>query len=136
MAALKDQEKYLKRVLDLSRMDPHVLIRLDGKDYKLEYTMYSAKLIKDELGIDMLKPIDYEQGRDFGNLFGLIRHGLAKHHPELSEEDIQKIVSPRMFMYYAAIIREAMDLMYPPEEEGAAREGGDDPRESLQETLG
>lgn len=109
-------EQYREKVRELSRLDPSVVLTLNDKSYRLEFTNRAVKKLLEMTGVNLFKDaLDSQQFRDPDILAKLFYCGMLKHNP-MELEELDDLLTLRHFPYYVSVIGEAIRLMLPQEE--------------------
>lgn len=115
-----------QRVEETWKLDPEVVIHLKGKEYTLEFTNFAVKEIAKHLQIDLLKSgIPQGSLQDSEILTGLIYYGLQEHHPEITKDQIDRMLSLRHYGYILNRLTEALSLFSPDMSDISIQEEGD-----------
>jgi hypothetical protein len=103
-----------ERVQETFQLDPLVIITLKGHDYTLEFNNFTVKCIYKELGINLLSEgIPMEAMQDPDKLGKLLLLGLQEHHPDLTQDAVDRLYTYRHYMYVLDRLQAALNLFMP-----------------------
>ncbi len=103
-----------KRTLETFQLDPQVPIELKGKPYILELTNFAVKGILKDTGHNILSVgFGVEQMQDPEMMGALLRWALELNHPDLTQDDVDRMFSYRHYGYILEKLKAALDLFLP-----------------------
>lgn len=114
VAANITADEWRRRLNDTDKLDPTVPITLKNKEYTLEFNNRAIKRVLRDTGHNVIKDgIDRDALND-PNLYGsLVLHGLETHHPDLTEDEVDMLVTYRHFFYISSQLLTALSLFMP-----------------------
>lgn len=127
------QRMVTERVKALCKIDPYVIITLRDKQFKLEFNLKAMKAILAELDVNLLAGGKIERALlDDPNVISKLVHiGLRQHHPELTEDAVDELVSIKHYYYILEALTEALTAAFP-DMTGVPKDGDPEPyREAL-----
>jgi hypothetical protein len=102
------------RIKDTFQLDPVTPITLKGQQYKIEFNNWTVKEILKDLGVNLLsEPVGFDILKDPEKLGRLLFWALSTNHPELKQEDVDKMFTLKHLLYVRNCIGEAMELYLP-----------------------
>ena len=105
------QEERRRRIERTFQLDPTVSITLKGKAYTLEYNNYAVKgILRDTLFNMLARGLDKEALESPDILGAALYWGLKTHHPDLSQDDADKLYTYRHYGYIISKITDAVSL--------------------------
>lgn len=116
MKLTKEQyrEKYYQKLPEISQLDPVVMVTLDRKDYKLEFTNQSAMDVLSDCGFNIISDRFTPQIATNAKVLGsLLYRGLEKHQPDLDQMTVNHMYSIRQYHYVSNCIIEALTSFLP-----------------------
>ena len=103
-----------RRVLETFQLDPLVPIKLKGKDYTLEFNNWAVKKVLKETGFNVMSTgFGMEQMQDPVVMGNLLFNGLLTNHPDLTQDDVDRMYSFRHYPYILECLRIGLDLFTP-----------------------
>ena len=105
---------YRQRMGDMLQVDPQVSIKLGNQEYTLEFNNFAAKGILRDTGLNILTDsIPREKASDPEFIGSLIYWGLTTAQPEMSKDEVDKLIAVRNLLYIRGRVNLALDLATP-----------------------
>ena len=105
---------YAKRLEKCFQLDTKVPINLRGQEYILELDNRAAKGVLLDTDFNMLSSsLSVEVLNNPIILGALVYHGLREHHPEITQDEADRLIEFRKFPYIIGRIQHAMELFSP-----------------------
>ena len=103
-----------ERMQDTFQLDPVTTIMLKGKPYTLELTNWAVKGIYKDTGHNIMAlGFNPEQMQSPEMMGALLFWALAGNHPELTQDDVDKMFSYRHYGYVLGRLKIALELFLP-----------------------
>src|SRR5476649_120824 len=103
-----------ERIAQLFQLDPVVMITLKRNDYTLEINNWAVKGVLKDTGVNLMSTgFGVAQMQDPEVMGSILYWGLKTHHPDLQQEDVDKLYSYRHYAYVLGQLRTALDLFLP-----------------------
>lgn len=108
------QKRYEDSFQNIPQTDPWLLIKLGGKEFKLEYSFGAVRelfrLTQKNINNGDLK---LEDLNDMDLMVTVLLCGLHTHQPELGKEELESHLTMKHRMYYAHCISKAIEVTQP-----------------------
>jgi hypothetical protein len=135
MVSKEDATKLRReRVQNTFQLDAATTITLRGKVYTLELTNYAVKGIYKDTGHNLMAlGFSVQQMTDPEMMGSLLFWALQQNHPELTQDEVDKLFTYRHYGYILDRLKDALDLFLPDmsdvqvEEARKQPEEGEDP---------
>jgi len=106
-----DRRKWIEESF---KLDPIVTIMLKGKEYQLEFNNYAVKGILKDTGYNLMSKEPRLAYMHSPEIFGaFLYYGLKTHHPEMTQEEADKLYSLKHYLYVLDRITKAVTLFMP-----------------------
>jgi hypothetical protein len=103
-----------ERIQATFQLDPAVKITLRGKEYTLELTNYAVKGLYKDTGHNLLSLGFTLEAMQSAELLGaLLYWSLNYNHPDLTQDDVDKLFSYRLYGYILDRLKVVVDLFLP-----------------------
>lgn len=112
----KEEKKalHILRLQDTCKADPRVEIMLGGKPYFLEFTNRAVKNVLTKLEVNLLKDnFSIEDLQDPAKLCTLLQIGLSTHHPDITEDALDDLLTARQWPYVMNRLSTSLELFMP-----------------------
>ena len=108
------QELRKKRIEETFQLDPLTTITLKGKTFTMELNNYAVKGIYKDTGHNLLAIGFGLKEMQSPELMGATLYwALKEHHPELTQDDVDKLFTYRHYGYILERLKVALDLFLP-----------------------
>lgn len=119
--------EYRRRIGETFQLDPKVPITLKGRHLLLEFNLGSVKDVFKDCGFNALATAVDKEALEKPEIFqSLIYRALQTHQPDLTEEEVGKLVTFRHFPYIRQCLQDAMDMFLPDWSDLVQDEKGED----------
>lgn len=109
-----DLDKVGERVQATFKLDPQVAITLKGKDYILEFNNYAVKGIFKETDFNLMgSAFTLAQMQNPRVMGVMLYYGLKTNHPDITEDEVDKLFTYRHYPYVLSKLRQAIGLFMP-----------------------
>jgi hypothetical protein len=103
-----------ERMLETFQLDPQTTIELKGKTYTMELNNFAVKSILKDTGHNLLSVgFGITEMQDPELMGALLRWALNEHHPELTQDDVDRLFTYRHYGYILERLKVALDLFLP-----------------------
>ena len=113
----KEEARELRqmRVQDTWKLDPQVKVMLKGKEYVIEFNNYAVKeIFRSEKQINIMKDgVTMETLQDPEALSLLLYWGLKEHHPDLTQDELDRLFTYKHYGYIVNKLTSALDMFTP-----------------------
>lgn len=119
-----------QRVQETFKLDPDVIITLKGKKYTLEMNNYAVKEVLRDTGVNLMRDgLSRDSMVDPHIVGSILFRSMQLHHPDLTQDDVDKLYTLRHYSYVLDTLRQVVDLFMPDMSDiivaDVAREGTD-----------
>lgn len=102
------------KVQETSKLDPEVPLSLGGRSWILVYNNWALKGIFADTGINILGvPLTSKEFSDPVLAGAVLYWGLRTRHPEVTQEEVDKLFTTRHYLYVQSQVFQALQLFYP-----------------------
>ena len=103
-----------RQIEESFKLDPTVTVTLGDKKYLLEFDNTAAKEIFKAIAYNMLSDPDIVARLNDPNSVGVILYwGLKRHHPEITEEEADRLLTAKHRLYITSTLIQAMTGFVP-----------------------
>ncbi len=114
LSAKEAADLRVERIKETFQLDPVVTIVLKGHEYTMELNNYAIKGVLKDTGHNMLSAgFGIKEMQDPEVMGSLLRWALNCHHPELTQDDVDKLFTYRHYGYILDRLKVALDLFLP-----------------------
>lgn len=113
ISGMPEQERK-KQIEESFSLDPTVTVTLKNKPYTLEVNNYAIKGVLKDVGFNLLNEAFNRERMNDPRIMGSMLHwALKTHHPELSQDDADKLYTYRQQLYISGKLIQAIQLFLP-----------------------
>jgi len=96
------------------KLDPYVKITLKGKEYTLEFNNTAAKGVYKDTGFNPISDaLNFERWVDPEFIGAVLYHGLKCHHPDMTQEVADNLITMRQGLYIRDTLIKALTTPLP-----------------------
>lgn len=109
-----EKDLYRERVNEALSVDPGVTVTLGNKEYTLEFNNRAIKDLLKATGLNILQQgIGKDRLGDPEFLTTFLLIGLKLHHPDCTEEEVDRVFNIRHYAYVVDKLLQAIDMFSP-----------------------